>query len=163
VNPPAIRCSYTRLADPEKLKLNPKNPNAHPARQLKVYAKVLRHQGWRKAIVVSWQSGMVVTGAGATLTAIGEGWNQVPVDDQDFDNPAQELAHLVADNKLPQLSDQDEAGLHNLMVEDLVGVDHELLGITLESLESDPPRPAKEDGETASSVTCPHCGKEVYV
>ena len=103
---PAVRCTHSRIMDPASLKPNPGNPNAHPDEQLALYAKVILHQGWRRAVVVSRQSGLVVTGHGAVEMAKRNGW-QVPVDDQDFASPQDELAHMLADNKLAELAELD--------------------------------------------------------
>lgn len=134
---PAVNCAHDALEDPARLKRNPKNPNRHPAPQLRVYAKVLGHQGWRKSIVVSNQSGLIVTGEGAWLTAVAEGWSTVPVDYQDFRTPADEFAHLVADNRLPQMSEMDEQELAAILANELAGVDLELAG----ALVQDKPKP----------------------
>lgn len=91
---PALNCTYTELRDTATLKPNPRNPNKHGAEQLRLYAKILKHQGWRKAIVVSRQNGFIVAGHGAWQAAAQEGWPQVPVDLQDFKSPADEYAHL---------------------------------------------------------------------
>src|SRR5262245_39780211 len=112
---PKVKCAYAKLALTSSLLPNGKNPNQHPDEQLAVYAKILRHQGWRKPIVVSKQSGLIVTGHGAWLTAQREAWKHVPVDYQDFPTPEDETAHMVADNRLPQMSEVDEAALVALL------------------------------------------------
>lgn len=132
VKGPAVNCAHDALEEPGKLKRNPKNPNRHPASQLRVYAKVLGHQGWRKSIVVSNQSGCIVTGEGAWLTAVAEGWSTVPVDYQDFRTTADEYAHLVADNRLPQMAGMDEQELAAILAAELAGVDVELTGALAE-------------------------------
>src|SRR5262245_56576127 len=88
--PPAVNCAHDELVATGKLAPNPKNPNKHPDHQLTLYGKILLHQGWRKAVVVSRQSGKIVTGHGAWLTAKKHGWPTVPVDYQDFPSPADE-------------------------------------------------------------------------
>src|SRR5579862_696966 len=106
-----VRCAYAKLINVDTLKPNPRNPNKHPDGQLALYAKVVRRQGWRRPIVVSRQSGLVVAGHGAVQTAKKMGWKLVPVDYQDFATKEDELAHMLADNKLPQLAElsEDEA------------------------------------------------------
>jgi hypothetical protein len=106
---PAIRCSSSATLPLGDLKPNPRNPNKHSDRQLEVYVKILKHQGWRRAVVVSKQSGLVVTGHGAIEAARRAGWSTVPVEYQDFKNPADELAHMLADNQLSRLSELDLA------------------------------------------------------
>jgi len=54
---------------------HPRNPNKDPAKQLEQLAQVIRHQGWRNAIVVSKRSGFMVAGYGRLEAAekLGEG------------------------------------------------------------------------------------------
>jgi hypothetical protein len=115
MNSPAINCAHDALVATADLKGNPENPNKHQAPQLTIYAKILWHQGWRKALTVSNQSGFIVTGHGAWLTAKAQGWPTVPVDYQDFASKADELAHMVADNQLSQLSDADDQALQAVL------------------------------------------------
>lgn len=127
---PAVNCAHDRLVPPGKLKANPENPNKHPAEQLAIYAKIIRHQGWRKPIVVSKQTGWIVTGHGAWLTAKKEGWPTVPVDYQDFKSRADEFAHLVADNRLPQMAEFDDEILAKIVVNELPDFDLDLTGLS---------------------------------
>src|SRR5947209_19328572 len=106
---PEVRCSCSEVVPTGKLKPNPENPNKHQKAQLETYAKIIRHQGWRKPVVVSKRSGLIVTGHGAWLTAKAQGWGNVPVDYQEFATAADEWAHVVADNRLPQIADMAEA------------------------------------------------------
>ncbi len=129
---PAIRCAYDKKVRVRTLNPNPRNPNKHGPEQLRIYAKVLRHQGFRKSITVSNQSGKIVTGEGAYRTCIAEGWEFAPVDYQDFKTPADEMAHLLADNRLPQLAQTDEAELAAILAQDLSGLDVELAGALAE-------------------------------
>jgi hypothetical protein len=66
---PPINCAHDAIVPVAELKPNPENPNKHPKEQLELYVKILLHQGWRKAICVSNQTGLIVTGHGAWLTA----------------------------------------------------------------------------------------------
>lgn len=102
-----IRCSYSKLADPVTLKLHPRNPNTHSAAQVAMLAKIIEHQGWRSPIVVSDRSGFVVAGNGRLLAALQAGLKQVPVDYQKFATDDDELAHLLADNKIAELAELD--------------------------------------------------------
>ena len=130
---PEVRCAYSRIAKLEELKPNPRNPNQHPAEQLALYWKVVNHQGIRRAIVVSKQSGFIVTGHGLFESLKANGVTTAPIDEQDFKTPADEWAHLLADNRLPQLADLDAAALATLENEiSLAGLDLELTGALLE-------------------------------
>src|SRR5438552_4110913 len=127
---PAVRCSFSKMALAAELQPNPKNPNKHPAEQLRLYAKILLHQGWRKPITLSKQGGLIVTGEGAWRTAIAEGWKQVPVDVQEFKTPADEAAHLLADNRLPQMAEGDDKLFAALLKSDVEGnLDLEIAGV----------------------------------
>lgn len=133
---PAVNCAHDKIVATDSLKANPRNPNKHGPEQLALYAKILLHQGWRKAIVVSNQSGWIVTGEGAWLTAQREGWETVPVDLQDFKTPSDEFAHLLADNRLPQMAEIDEGQMAAILAEDLGGeYDRELAGILVDEVE----------------------------
>lgn len=89
------------------LKPNPTNPNKHPAKQLEFYAAAIRAHGWRESVTVSKLSGLVVRGNGALLAGRLIGAAQVPVEYQDYASPEEELADLLADNRLAQLAATD--------------------------------------------------------
>src|SRR5204862_2659334 len=116
---PVVNCVHSKMVLTEDLKPSPENPNCHPPEQLALYAKILLHQGWRKALTVSNQSGFIVTGHGAWLTAKAQGWPTVPVDYQDFANKADEIAHMIADNKLAQMAEIDDVELAKLIKAEL--------------------------------------------
>lgn len=120
-----IHCSYTELADPKSLKPNPKNPNRHSASQIALLAGVLEQTGWRQPITLSKRSGLVVRGHGRLEAALLLGFDQVPVDRQEYASEAEELADLVADNRLSELAELDEDALSRLLRE-LQGVGHDL-------------------------------------
>ena len=96
---------------------NPRNPNTHTEDQLERLAKVLQWQGWRNPIVVSKESGFIVAGHGRLQAAQIAGFTQVPVTIQSFESPAQEHAHLIADNRLAELSEWDAPKLKDLIAE----------------------------------------------
>lgn len=91
----------------DDLKPNPANPNQHPAKQLELYAAAIRAHGWRESVTVSKLSGLVVRGHGALLVARMLGVTQVPVEYQPYASEEEELADLLADNRLPRLSATD--------------------------------------------------------
>jgi hypothetical protein len=112
-----IHCSYARLADVTSLVANPRNPNKHSDKQVALLAKVIRHQGWRAPITVSKRSGFIVTGHGRLAAALLLQVEQVPIDEQDFASEADEWAHLVADNRIAELSENDNAMMKELLSE----------------------------------------------
>ena len=132
---PAVRCTFTRMVPLADLKPNPRNPNQHPPEQLALYWKVIAHQGIRRPIVVSKLSGLMVTGHGLYATLKANGVVEVPVDDQEFKSPADEWAHLLADNRLPELAELDLNLVNTLETElSLAGLDLELTGKLFEPI-----------------------------
>jgi len=130
-----IKCSYSNLLEINDPKIipNPKNPNDHSPKQLEQFAKILNYQGQRKPIIISNQSGFIVTGHGTLMAAKLAGSETIAVDFQDFDSPAMEYSHVVADNavalqaeldrskintEIPNLG--DDFDLENLGIPDLV-------------------------------------------
>ena len=88
-----VWCSFDKLVPVGELKPNPRNPNTHPQRQ---------------NICVSRLTGLVVAGHGRLLMAAKHlSVEVVPVDYQDFASENDELAVLVADNRLAELSTVD--------------------------------------------------------
>ncbi|MCP5535403.1 MAG: ParB N-terminal domain-containing protein [Akkermansiaceae bacterium] len=102
-----VWCSYDKLVPVGELKPNPRNPNTHPQRQIELLAKNIRYFGWRQTITVSKRSGLIVSGHGRLMAAKQLGTEVVPVDFQDFASENDELAVLVADNRLAELSTVD--------------------------------------------------------
>ena len=102
-----VWCNFDELVPVDELKPNPRNPNTHPQRQIELLAKNIRYFGWRKNICVSRLSGLVVSGHGRLMAAKHLGVEIVPVEYQDFASESDELAVLVADNRLAELSTVD--------------------------------------------------------
>ena len=137
-----VRCAHSGQVQVADLRPNPQNPKRHPAAQLRIYAKIIRESGWRRPIVVSRQSGLIVKGHGAYEAARDVLKVQhVPVDFQDYPSEEAELADLLADNQLAELAENDDAALADLLG-DLTGkIDLELAGI-LASIEETAPTAA---------------------
>ena len=114
---PLINCSYNEIRDIVNLTAHPKNPNTHNDEQIRLLSEIIRHQGWRNPIVVSSRSGFIVAGHGRLLAAEMLGLKKVPVDLQDFKNEADELAHLIADNRIAELSEINRGTLADLIGE----------------------------------------------
>lgn len=102
-----VWCSFEKLVAIEELSPNPRNPNTHPQRQIELLAKNIQHFGWRHPVTVSRRSGQIVSGHGRLMAAKHLGLQIVPVDFQDFTDENEELAVLVADNRLAELSSVD--------------------------------------------------------
>jgi hypothetical protein len=110
-----VLCAHTSLVDPATLKPNPANPNRHSAHQIQILAAIIQEQGWRAPITVSKRSGLIVRGHGRLEAALLMGCEKVPVDEQDYANEAEELADLLADNRLSELAELDEADLKKVI------------------------------------------------
>ena len=112
-----VWCSFDKLVPVEDLKPNPRNPNTHPARQVELLAKNVRYFGWRHPITVSNRSGFIVAGHGRLEAARELGVQLVPVDYQDFASDNDEMAVLVADNRLAELASLDLNSLEGIIDE----------------------------------------------
>lgn len=124
-----VKCKFTKLVPISELKPHPRNRNSHPAEQIERIKKILVYQGWRKPVVVSNQSGFMTAGHGRIEAAKELGWDQVPVDYQDYDNDDQEYSDLVADNALSAWSSLDFAGINSDVPELGPDLDIDMLGI----------------------------------
>ncbi|WP_302374578.1 ParB/Srx family N-terminal domain-containing protein [uncultured Alistipes sp.] len=124
-----VYCAHDRIVPTAELKPNPKNPNKHPQSQIEALGGIIRGNGWRNPITVSTRSGYVVKGHGRLLAAQLEELDEVPVDFQDYESEAAELADLTADNKIAELSETDERLLAEIFADiDTSGIDFERTG-----------------------------------
>ena len=124
-----VECAHDELVDIDSLVPNPRNTNKHSDRQLELLAKILKFQGWRSPITISNRSGFMVAGHGSWAAAKINGWKQVPIDRQDFENEAAEYAHLEADNNIAKLAEHDEARMMEQLMEIDPDFDLDLFGI----------------------------------
>ena len=110
-----VWCAYDKLVKVEELIPHPKNPNTHPQSQIKILAQNIRYHGWRHPIVVSKLSGYIVAGHGRLEAAKELSVSIVPVEYQNFASEDNELAVLVGDNRLAELSSLDLNGLQDII------------------------------------------------
>lgn len=166
-----IYCCYDKEVEVSKLIPNPKNPNKHPEEQIKLLAKIIEKNGWRNPIVVSRQSGYIVKGHGRLLAAELLKCKTVPVDYQDYENESLEMADLMADNRIAELSTNDKRKLLNLFEEfdtgevdfDLSGYsedDYKKLAHSFDEFELKEDEQEEEDS-SEKYVICPNCGERV--
>jgi len=126
-----IHCSHTELRDPTSLVEHPRNYNTHPAEQIRLLAKIIKHQGWRNAITVSKRSGFVVKGHGRLAAAMLLKTEKVPIDVQDYKDEASEVADMIADNRIAELAEADTDALKDLLIDDVFdGFDLDLTGFS---------------------------------
>ena len=102
-----VYCAHDKIVPVAEVKPNPKNPNQHPDEQIELLAKIIKTQGWRAPITVSTLSGLVVRGHGRLMAALQLGLEVVPVDFQHYKSNDEELADLLADNKIAELAEID--------------------------------------------------------
>ena len=131
-----IECSYSNLLAIGELKPNPANPNQHPDKQVDKLAKLIQSHGWRHPITVSKRSGLVVSGHCRLLAAQKLGLKEAPVDYQDFESEAEELAVLVADNAVQDFAEIDGLKMADILVElDQMNYDLDLTALDKEQIE----------------------------
>ena len=161
----AVHCKHTKMEDIVNLVPHPQNPNKHSDKQIGLLAKVIRHTGWRSPIVISKKSGIIVAGHGRLEAAKLLNITQVPIDEQPFNNEADEYAHLLADNRISELSDlssSETSEILNKLKDDKF--DLEITGYTEEEFEallelSKPLDYANDPGDPQGTV---EDKKEVY-
>lgn len=174
-----VYCSFDEILETKSLVPNPQNPNKHPEEQILLLAKVIQNNGWRAPITVSTLSGMIVKGHGRLKAAEMLGVKEVPVDFQCYEKKEDELADLMADNRISELSKIEKRKLLNLFEEfDNGTVEFETCGYKPEEYESlchqfdeffgcqqkvetdetEEPQEDKETVELSKTATCPNCG-----
>lgn len=110
-----VFCSYTKLVPIGEVKEHPKNPNHHDREQIEILANAIKATGWRTPIGISKRSGFIIRGHGRFAAAKALGLTEVPVDFQDYDSESQELADLLADNKIADLGQIDYEGVSGVL------------------------------------------------
>ena len=131
-----VYCAFDEILPIAELRPNPKNPNQHPKEQIELLAKIIQAQGWRMPVTVSTLSGLVVRGHGRLIAAKYAGLSEVPVDFQHYCSEDAELADLLADNKIAELSDIDDGMLAEIFKSvDFGELDTNLTGFTTEEIE----------------------------
>lgn len=152
---PIVHCSSDAIVDISSLVPHPRNPNKHPEDQVKLLAKIMRHQGIRRPIVVSKRSGFIVIGHGRREAAILNGWDKYPVDYQDYDSEAMEYADMVADNKIAELAEVDLSMVGEDFIKFGEDFDSDLLGIPDFEIENADPLGEDEEDEVPPTPTKP--------
>lgn len=148
-----IHCQYDQLVALDELQLNERNPNKHPENQIKLLAKILKYQGWRHPIIVSENSGLVVAGHGRVEAARLNGWTEVPIQMQAFDDEAAEYAFMVSDNSVTELSELDLGMINADFTAMGPDFDIELMGLTDFKIDL-----SEEDQKNKKKFSCPKCG-----
>lgn len=147
-----IKCSNSKVVDVDSLVPNPKNPNKHPTKQIKLLAKIIKHQGQRLPIIVSKRSGFIVSGHGRLEAIKSLKWTECAIDEQDFATEADEYAHMVADNKIAELADHDDAKMIFDLKDMKFDLDLDLLGMLDFKLPEDPVEAQCDENEIPEQV-----------
>jgi len=167
--PPAldlvVHCKYDDLVDPFTVPFHPNNSNIHPPSQISVLAKIFRKTGVRHPAIISRRSGLCVAGHGRLLAA-QKLRALYPCVVQDFASESEELAFLIADNRLHELSNIDA----DLIAQTLEKMDddmHDLSGYLENEIEKmlrtnfDPlapeSQPRLDEKKAPPPLTCPNC------
>lgn len=164
-----VKCSYTSIRAVKTLKPYPNNPNHHPDVQIQMLAKIIEHSGWRLPIVVSKRSNLITKGHGRLEAAKLLGLKTVPVDLQEYATKEEEIADMLADNKIAELSSLEleplEDAIGSLLDSD-PDFDIELAGFNKDELDdilgdTEPPDDFKKhDFNVTTNHKCPKCGYE---
>ena len=131
-----VHCAHAAIVDWSTLKPHPRNPNRHPTEQIALLAKNIRSLGWRHPVIVSTLSGYIVAGHARIEAAKLLNINAVPVDYQPFASTDEETAYLIADNRIAELAERDNAVLKDLLQElDTGATDMDLTGYVESEIE----------------------------
>lgn len=112
-----VYCAFDEIIDIGLLRPHPKNPHRHTEEQIRLLAKMISVQGWRVPITVSKRSGYIIRGHCRLQAAQALGVKQVPVDRQEYKTEEDELADLIGDNRIQELSFTDNDGLKAILDE----------------------------------------------
>ena len=161
-----VKCTFTEMVDLDLLVPNPRNANRHSDEQIKLLAKIMKHQGWRRPIVVSKRSGFVVAGHGRLMAAKLNGWTSAPVDRQDYATEADEYADMIADNKIAELAETDMAMVQLNVLDMPKDFDIDLLGVPNFHIGDLNFAPGTEEDQgqldEKKPIKCPNCGEEFH-
>ena len=99
--------------------------------------KIIKEQGWRAPITVSKRSGYIVKGHGRLEAAFMVDSAVVPVEYQDYESKEAEHADMIADNKIAEFSEMDDAQLQELL-DEMKDTDFDLLltGLDLDEIDN---------------------------
>lgn len=129
-----VFCAFDEIVEITELKENPRNPNTHPTAQIELLAQIIKKTGWRAPITVSNLSGFIVKGHGRLQAAKMAGFKHCPVEYQNFEDVEEEMAALLADNKLAELAEIDTEKLTEIF-KDYEFEDLELTGYSQEEFD----------------------------
>lgn len=156
-----VHCSHDRIVPLDELKSNPRNYNKHPENQINLLAKNIKSVGWRHPITVSNFSGQIVAGHARLEAAKRLGLSAAPVNFQDFKDASEEMAVLIADNRLAELAEANMPELKDMLLElDTGAIDIELTGFDEKAMEDLMTQfhPEEKTEKEPAQNECPKCG-----
>jgi DNA modification methylase len=116
-----------------QLRLDPKNPRIHTARQIRQIARSIESFGFNVPILVDGD-GQVIAGHGRLMACQQLGWAEVPTIALEHLTEAQARAFMIADNRLTENSTWD----NRLLAEQLKELSAQELDFNLETIGFDP-------------------------
>jgi len=138
-----IECAHTELVDIDLIIPNPRNSNSHPFEQVESLKKAILFSGIRRPIVVSKQSGFIISGHCEYEALKQLGVKKAPVDYQEFKDELHERIEMAAHNLIARQSKLVTVELQELAVDlDQNNLSSELAGIPqnkVEILATQPP------------------------
>jgi hypothetical protein len=152
-----IESTAIKLVPIADIKPHPRNANRHSKEQIERLAKIIKYSGFRQPLVVSNQSGLLISGHGRLECAIQLGMTEVPVIYEDFADEAMEFQHLTADNAIASWAELDFGKINTDALAFGPEFDVELLA--LPKIEIDLPAEEKSKKAKEPKITnCPECG-----
>lgn len=154
-----IESKEIKLISVDKIKPHPLNANRHPKEQIERLKKIIEYSGFRQPLVVSNQTGLLISGHGRLEAAKELGMKEVPVIYEDFKDEAMEFQHLTADNAIASWADLDFGKIKTDFLDFGPELNLDVLGFkdfAIDLYEKEKPEP-KEKKEK----TCPACGEEI--
>jgi len=147
-----IHCLYDKLVPIGDLRPHPKNRNKHPEDQIKRLAQILKYQGFRYPVKVSKLSGYITSGHGRLEAAKANGWTEVPVNFQDYEDETQEYADVQADNAIASWAELDVSGINSDLGDLGPDFDIDLLGIKNFEIDVADKQPGCDEDEVPEKV-----------
>lgn len=124
-----IRSQEIKLVPIDQIRPNQKNRNQHSEEQIVRLSEIIKYQGFRDPLIVSNQSGMLVSGHGRLMAALKLGLKELPVTYQDFENEDQEYAAMVSENSIAAWATLDLSGINSDLGELDPSFELDMLGI----------------------------------
>jgi len=150
-----IKSKEITIVDIKEVKPHPKNRNFHSDEQIQRLSEIIKYQGFRDPLIISNQTGLLVSGHGRLMAAKKLGLKKLPVIFQDFESPDQEYASLISENSIASWSELNLTAINGDIAElDGESFDLELLGLKDFKLDYEPD---STKADTKTLITCPSC------